>query len=467
MVDFNNEVGAMRFMSTLLNRMGLRGIGKTFDGLRDMYTALGYKKELSPADYQLRYQRGGISKRLMSIVPKATWAAGCEILEIEDPLKTTTFEEAILDLDKQVHFWNAFLRADILAGFERYAVIFIGGPGQMDKALPDGGGDIKGIQYLMPFRESHAKIQTVVSDPRNPRFGHAEMYQLTMAQEGTVGAAAKSVERLVHWSRIIHVVDERLESNLYGPPRLEDVWNYLDDLDKIVGGGAEAFWKTVYQGMQLDIDKDMDLTPEAKDDLSKQIDEFEAGMRRAFRTRGVKVNTLGSDTTDFGPQIEAIVNLICSTKGIPKRIFLGSERGELASSQDKATWDDEIDDRRNQFAWPVVVKPFVDRLIEKNYLPTPVDEYFVRWPERNKMTVPEKAVVAQRLASLNKNMGVAVVSPSDIRDKVLGWDNLTEDVPVPGDQGAGPVNGDINGPPPEKQPNKTQQSQGDVMETRS
>jgi len=453
------SMGALRVLGTVLNRMGLRGLGKTFDGMRDMTQALGYKKDLGSEDYAARYARNGVSNRLVNIFPKATWAAGCEVIEIEDPFKITPFEQEMIDLDEKVHFWNAFLRADVLAGLDRYSVIVIGAPGAMDAPLPDGAGSIDGIGYLMPYRESHARIQITVNDPKNPRFGQAEMYMITHVQDGTIGTAANSVERRVHWSRVLHIVHERLDSNLYGPPDLENVWNYLDDLDKVVGGGSEAFWKTVYQGMQLDIDPEMDLTPEAKEDMSRQIDEFEANLRRVFRTRGVKATTLGASATDFGPQAEAIINLICATKGIPKRIFMGSERGELASAQDKASWDDEIDDRREQFAWPAVVKPFVDRLIEKNYLSKPANPFFVRWPERNKMTVPEKAVVAQRLASLNKNMGVAVVGPDDIRDKILGWDKLKENVPVPMDQAPGP--------PPVKRPNKTQRSEGDVTEVRS
>jgi len=453
-----NQIGLMRVLSTMLNRLGLRGTGQTFGGMRDMTQALGYKPDLSAEDYAARYARNGVSNRLINIFPKATWAAGCEILEIEDPFKITPFEQEILDLDEKIHFWNAFLRADVLAGLERYSVLVIGAPGAMDSPLPDGGGSLDGIAYLMPYRESHARIQQTVNDPKNPRFGQAEIYKISHLQEGILGQGTTTVDRDVHWSRVLHIVHEKLDSNLYGPPDLENVWNYLDDLDKVVGGGSEAFWKTVYQGMQLDIDPEMDLTPEAKQDLSDQIDEFEANLRRVFRTRGVKASTLGASATDFSPQAEAIINLICATKGIPKRIFMGSERGELASAQDKASWDDEIDDRREQFAWPAVVKPFVDRLIEKNYISKPAAKFFVRWPERNKMTVPEKAVVAQRLASLNKNMGVAVVGPDDLRDKILGWDKLKEVVPVPADQAPGP--------PPEKQSKKTQRMEGDLDEVR-
>jgi len=468
MVDNNSAgpFGVMRTLNYVLSRMKL-STGTTFNGLRDLYSALGYKRDLGYSDYELRYRRGDISTRLVEIHPKATWASGCEILEVQDPEEFTDFEKAVLELDDKVHFWNAFLRTDILAGLEEYAVLYIGASGATDKPLKKGDGTTNGIGYLMPYRKSNALIHSVVSDVFNPRYGQPEFYSIQSKLESGIAASSAEVKTLkVHWTRVIHVADNLLESNISGTPRLENVWNRLDDLDKIVGGGSEAFWKTVYQGMQLDVDKDMDLDEDAKRELSTQIDEFEANMRRVFRTRGVTANPLGVQVADFGQQMHAVIDMIAATKGIPKRILLGSERGELASAQDKASWDDEIDDRRAQFAWPRVVKPFIDRLIEYEYLPKPKDSYFVQWPERTKMTPTDKAVIAQRLASLNKNMGVPVVVPSDIRDRVLGWDPLTDDqkqeIPPEAINPARAV-----GPPPEKQPNKSQQSEGDVTEVRS
>lgn len=462
----NSAIGVFRAMTSVLSRMRL-ATGVTFGGLRDLYQALGYKRNLTTDDYYARYERGDISTRLVEIHPKATWASGCEILELQDPENWTEFEKAVVKLDNKIHFWNAFLRADILAGLDTYSVIFIGAKGNPESPLSQGDGTIDGIGYLMPYRRKNAKIASIVSDTKNPRFGQPEFYMLHFQPDGEEEAVMSAGTRKVHWSRIIHIADNLLESNISGVPRLQNVWNRLDDLDKIVGGGSEAFWKTVYQGMQLDVDKDMDLDEDAKKELSKQIDEFEANMRRVFRTRGVKANALDVQTAEFGNQMQAIIDLICATKGIPKRIFMGSERGELASAQDKASWDDEIDDRRAQFAWPRVVKPFIDRLIEHNYLPKPKGDYFVQWPERMKMTPTDKAVIAQRLASLNKNMGTVVIAPSDIRDRVLGWDPLSDEQKkeVP-DTALLPQTRPV-GPPPEAQPNKSQQSAGDVTEVRS
>jgi hypothetical protein len=149
-------------------------------------------------------------------------------------------------------------------------------------------------------------------------------------------------------------------------------------------------------------------------------------MRRIFKTRGVKVNSLGADTSDFSPQAHTILDLICGTIKCPKRIFLGSERGELASSQDRENWNDRIANRQKAFAFPFVVKPLVERLLAYNYLSKPSDPFFVRWSLASTLSLKDKSEITERLSKANTNLGETVVTASDLRDKVLGWDALEE-----------------------------------------
>ena len=88
---------------------------------------------------------------------------------------------------------------------------------------------------------------------------------------------------------------------------------------------------------------------------------------------------------DPSPQIEAQIDAICVQIPIPKRIFIGSERGELASSQDKGSWNERLEARHNNYLTPRVVATFVDRLITLKVLPEPV-EYQIEWPNLNDLT---------------------------------------------------------------------------------
>lgn len=450
------DVGVLRLASTILNRMKLRGSG-LFGGKRNTYEALGYVDNPTLYDYELRYDRGDIAARIVEVHAKATWTAGIEIIETETPDKYTLFEKRVALLAEKLNLWSVLLRADILSGIGEYSVVLIGAPGSLDQPLPDGKRDINRLLYLTPVRQSNASIEKYVEDTRNPRFGQPEYYQLSNLVPGS------AITRRVHHSRILHVAEATGDSLVKAAPRLKKVFNRLDDLDKIVGGGSEAFWKSVYQGMQLDVDPEVDFDEDQKNELSKQVDEFEHNMRRVFRTRGVTVNTLGVEVADFSPQAYTIIDLICGTIEVPKRIFLGSERGELASSQDQESWESTIAQRRANFAWPLVVKPLIQRLIDYNYLPKPATgEFRVSWPERNELSNKDKAVVAQRLATVNKMMGMPVFSDGDIRDKVMGWDLLTDEekkkIPIPGGSTVRE-----NGPPPDGQDERTKEVGGDVL----
>ncbi len=112
-----------------------------------------------------------------------------------------------------------------------------------------------------------------------------------------------------------------------------------------------------------------------------------------------------------------IIQLISATTGIPTRILLGSERGELASSQDERNWLSYIASRQTNFAGPVILRPFIDRLIEYGALPKV--EYEIHWPNLFKATNKEKAEThLQKAKATNEYLMGPAATYIDIR-KVL------------------------------------------------
>lgn len=415
-------------MSPLLARAELaRGNwnynGQTFYGKRDFNRALGYRHVLTPDDYWYRYKRGGIAKRIVEAFPKSTWRAGGEVIEDEDPDVNTAFEKAWVDLDKRLNIWSTFSKLDILAGLGHYAVLFYGAPGNVYDPLESCKP--QDLKYLTPFAQRNLRIESFIEDEQDERFGQPEFYTLIFRRIVAGVQRDKLISR-VHYSRVLHVAEGALEDPIFGQPRLEAVWDYLDDLIKCVGGGSEAFWKRIDGGKQIKLDPTMPLpTPEQSQALHDMIEEYTHELRRVLTTRGVEIQDLGSNIGNFQSQVSSILDLISATTGIPQRILMGSERGELSSTQDQSNYDDRIEDRRHDFAEPMVVRPFVDRMIELGVLPEA--DYDVRWPEIKNLNDAQRMAMAQVAATVNQTQGEVVVTTNEIRDRILGFPALTDE----------------------------------------
>jgi len=426
-------VGMLRWLAESIvgSRSLLAGAaGKTFGGNRDIYAALGYARNITPQQYTDRYRRNSIAGRIVEALPEATWRGGGEVIENEDPDDITEFELAWEEFAHRTKVWNTLLRADIVSGLGRYAVILLGAPGNVDSPLPVNLNP-EDIAFLSVFGEAQCKIDDgdLVKDISDPRFGLPEYYKLTV--NNIVVRNAQNWRR-VHWTRIIHVCDSALDSPMFGTPRLERCWNLLDDLEKITGGGAEAFWLRANQGLHIDVNPEVAHNVEERAALQEQVDKYAHGITRQIRTRGVDLEVLGSDTASIAPNVDSILTLLAGGTKIPKRILTGSEMGELASTQDRSNWAERVSDRRRNFADPMVVRQLIDRLIDHGALPTPEDandldgNYIVRWPSIQNLDEKERAAVALQIADINGKMGMMVVTPQQIRDKWLLMPPLTK-----------------------------------------
>ncbi len=442
-------LSSMRALSSVLSSRWnfFREQGLSFDGRRDLYQLLGYPRQISLRQYREEYWRGGIAKRIVDAYPKATWRGGVELYEDEDPNKDTEFEKAFKDLDLRHNFWTKCLKVDILAGQSSYAVLLIGAPGKLSDPLPRANSP-KDLLYLQQFiggggptngrpgnnnqqmwSDADATIQEFDADPASPRFGEPKSYRLKRTDLSSPLLASD-----VHWTRILHVAQDCLDDNVYGIPTLEPIWNLLQDLQKVTGGGAEAYWLRANQGMHLDVDKDMglpgggaSLSTTEKAELREKAEEMQHQLQRVLVTRGVEVKQLGSDVANFGQSADAILKQIAGATGIPARILTGSEMGTLASEQDAANFDSQVQDRRTGYAGPLIVRKLIDRLIEYGYLPTPKQPYEVGWPVEENMDEAGKAKFALDLVNVNKTQDAVVFTEAEIRDMAFNKPPLADD----------------------------------------
>ena len=251
------------------------------------------------------------------------------------------------------------------------------------------------LLFLRCFDESLVQVVQYEADVRNPRFGLPIMYLIMLNDPDQphtgVGLPLASVR--VHWSRVIHLADNLRNSEIFGIPRMQPVLNRLLDLRKIYSGSAEGYWKSALPILSLETN------PQLGGDVivdQGQIDntmyKIMNSLQRYMMLTGMSAKTLAPQLIDPGSHIDKQIEAICIEIGCPVRVFKGSERGELASSQDDSQWNDRIRHRQQAYLTPKVIVPFVDRLIMIGVLPKP-KQFYVEWPDLDSQTDSQKAQI--------------------------------------------------------------------------
>ena len=371
----------LKTYSEVVNRAELAArLGFQYSGARNLYRALGYPEgELHFEDFYSRYKRQDIAKAIINRPVNATWQG--PLLLVESTIaKDTPFEKEWKKLDRKIGLKSRLARVDKLTRIGRYGVLLLGlndANKNEDFAKPVSKNSSLKLKYVKPYSEKTAKIDKFVSSPQNERYGQPLLYTIEIKDLST--NMSQTVQ--VHYSRVIHITDDTLESEVYGTPCLEAVWNRLMDIEKIAGGDAEMFWRGARPGYQGLVDKDFTMTQAQMDKLKNEVDEFEHDLRRLFVNEGVTLKGLEQQIEDPSSHIQIQLQLVSAETGIPIRVLTGSERGELASTQDTTEWLSYVQSRREDHAEPRILRPTVDRLIELGILPKPTDDYTVDWKD--------------------------------------------------------------------------------------
>jgi hypothetical protein len=383
----------IRALSGMLSRMGLNRL-LSFNGKRNYQEIFGWDSTITPDMMLYMYNRGGIAKRVVDAYPDATWARPPVLWAEGDDEWTTLWAERTDDWA----LWQALHRLDKLAGLGHYAIFLIGTdrPG-LEMPLTKA----EKITFLQPFGESSVKIERYDTVQTSPNYGKPLIYRVYPEVPGSLtgragyGSTTQSPVRgsfRVHASRVLHVAKGCLEDEVFGQPDMAPVWDYLTDLRKVVGSSAESYWITANRGLQADIDKDMSLSPDDQAALQAEVEEFYNGFRRFIRTKGVKMNALENDLANPQAPFDVLITLIAGARGIPKRILLGSETGQLASGQDKGNWAERVEENRALHVEPRIIKPFVQKAMALGLIRPPSETAKLRilWPDAYRMNPLER-----------------------------------------------------------------------------
>lgn len=392
-------------MSTLNSHVSRRNFanlaGFQYGTDRDVWTVAGYPKssELEGKEgfqrYLGYYERNELAGRIVDKFAKDTWSK--EHVLVEKDVEESELGKAYEELSKRLGLTSKYLRGDILGRVGHYSVLFIGFRGDSTDAdlknEAPAATQSSDILYVTAFSEWSASIKTVEDDPTNERFGLPKTYEIDLS--GDLSGARESGESVrgsgvdagpsgtlteVHHSRIIHLAEGLLQNDVFGRPALQRGLNRLIDMQKVSASTGEAFWQIVDRILAAKLDPNSQISQPDLDKLGEKLEEIMHDLRRQFIGQGVELEWKGGEAPDPSKAADMYFTLLAVSGDYPKRVFIGNETGERASSEDLKAYFGTVGERRTNYAEVSFVREFIDKV--GGALPDPESEengYEVIW----------------------------------------------------------------------------------------
>ncbi len=455
------------------------------DSRRSINDECGFPNgSVSSEYYQELFDRDSVAARVVEVLARESWRATPCVYELKNPNRNTAFEKAWDALGQSLMgetcwyqdeegspIWEYLRRVDELCGIGRYGVILLGiddglalsqpvrlnyqpyptnyvpQPGTDAQYMPtsllptsqniptSSGNDPitvpRSLLFMRVFPESLAPIASYETNIQSPRFGHPTSYRITLTdprnQDTGLGASPPGSTVLVHWTRVIHVADNLVSSEIGGIPRMQQVLNNLLGLRKLYGASPESYWKSCFTGLSLETHPQLGGNVNInREKLTGMMENFQNSLQKYLVLTGMSAKSLAPTVVDPTNHVATQLEAICIKLGVPLRIFKGSERGELSSTMDDEAWNSRIHARQVGHVTVRVVVPFVDRLIAIGVLPKPQKGYSVDWPRMDSLTDKEKAEIATSittaLARYVRNSVWMIMAPLDYLTIVCRFD---------------------------------------------
>lgn len=411
-VQFLNElVVSMELSRNALNRLWS---GK---GEEDVDEECGYPDSISFDMYKRMYLREGIARRVVNCLPEECWGVDPWVYETEDVNKSaeTPFEKDWLKLQKRFNVYGKLKRLDEISRIGRYGVMLIGIDDgrslarRIDGLTEDGEpkkarNEIKrNLLYLMPFDEGEARIDRFQEDKNSMRYGQPLYYNIEFNDPQNMSGYTGTTQT-VHWSRLIHVADNCMSSDIFGSPAQEPCYNYLLNIRKTLGGSAEMLWKGGFPGLVFQSAPGLEVDLDVKS-AEAQAEKYMKRLRRYLAVENMEVKSLPPNVEDPSNHIDKQIMAICIAINYPQRMFMGSEEARMASIMDSEMTNKRAHGRQGVHCDPNLLRPLVDRFLAmrvvsplknkplrglKNRLDL-IPEYFTGWPDLYAISGKDKA----------------------------------------------------------------------------
>ena len=405
---------------------------------RTYWQMFGYPECITKYEYQKMYDRNPVAHRVVELYPAECWQQLPKIYDSDAPAKSS-FEIQIDELFHKHNIWSMLRRVDVLSGIGNFGILLMGvGDGKSLREpvdlspLPNGERRKYKLQYIRAFPHSQVTISASETNKMSRRYGHPEYYRIQFQPNDFITDIEGNIdlsEQDVHWTRVIHVADNREVSEIYGIPRLQLVYNALLDLEKVFGSSGEMFWKGAYPGFVVEAtDNQLGTVQIDSESIRHEIEKYENNLQRWMALKNAHVNPLSSSYSDPSNHIKTCLDQIALAIGCPMRILLGSERGELASSQDGVLWRKRLMERQGSYITPFIIRPVVQYLINCGMVDVPYDrDFHVEWPDLSTETEAEIFNIrSQKLAFMSQYKADGLSDFMSKRDFLIKFCDFTD-----------------------------------------
>lgn len=398
------------------------------DTLHNVYIDYGYPFQLTFSNLWNMYRRLGIAKNVVELVPDTGWMTTPEVKGSDQ------FNRDLEIIEKRLKFWQRMKGLDTRQRVGRYAGFFMRVKDGKKPHLPLES-KLTGqaaLVDIIPLYESQLKVLTTDNDILSDDFGKPSMYQFSSGVSGNRDPMA-SGSFSIHPSRIVIASEDSDNGGIYGISVLEACFNSLMDVRKIIGGGAEGFYKNASQSVIFELSDTSSAVKNEKalDGFNERFDDWLRNrFLRGLWTPGLKPTQLESHLIEPTGFFMIALNDVAASAKIPVTILIGQMTGRLASDEDSKAFLSTVQSRRINFMTEMV-RDTIDWCLEWGILPA--SEYEVEWDDLLALSDKERIANAKEMAETNKfNAGITggglVYKEDEIRD-AAGLD--PEDLPEP------------------------------------
>jgi hypothetical protein len=375
----------------------ISGSNFTGDTMHDIALDFGYPETINFNMLWNMYRRFGIAKNAIELPVESSWTRN-PCIESEDDQFMSDFDK----LCKNTRLFQRLKALDRRQRVGRYAGLFVR---VRDGKKPNEplDGKLNGIASVMsvtPLYEGQLTVQEVDNDPASERFSLPVMYQFSGSAAGDRNEKS-AVSFNIHWTRVILTSESADNGGIYGNPVLESCYNSLMDLRKIIGGGAEGFYKNSAQSVIFEL-KDAasaSANTELLQSFNEKYDDFSKNRhRRSMWTPGLEAKPLTADMITAESFFNNALNDVAASVRIPATILIGQQTGRLASQEDSRGYLSTINSRNENYL-PEMIGDVIDWFINNGVLP--YAKYEVEFQDMLAMSDAELVANAKELAEIN------------------------------------------------------------------